>query len=284
MDAKMIAQGYVKTMMKLAAPAVLAGSMLFSGSAAAGQVYFNGFETDINGWMTPTRVSSGTGGIASSSGAFHATTAAGSGDFTRWGGYNFGAGAVPTPFQEYSTSIDIYLDLNAGWGNNTRFDFSSAINNAAGTHLADFIFNAGFYNDATGPGANTSRFVISASNNSQPTSAFPKNPGRDPVAISTSGWYTFHHRFYDDAGTLAVDMSIFDASDALINDWTFTGLPAIAAVGGNRYGWFNFSEFSTLAIDNSELRTPDGAVPEPGTIALLGLGLAGLALRRNKRA
>ncbi|MGZ8289551.1 MAG: hypothetical protein ACXWU7_10215, partial [Telluria sp.] len=77
MDGKMIAQGCAKAMMKLAAPAVVAGSMLFAGSAVAGQVYFNGFETDIAGWMTPTRVSSGTGGIASSSGAFHATTAAG---------------------------------------------------------------------------------------------------------------------------------------------------------------------------------------------------------------
>ncbi|MGZ8315809.1 MAG: PEP-CTERM sorting domain-containing protein [Telluria sp.] len=70
-------------------------------------------------------------------------------------------------------------------------------------------------------------------------------------------------------------MSIFDASDALVRDWTFVG-PAIGAVGGNRYGWFDFNEFSTLAIDNSEMRTANGQVPEPGTLALLSLGLLGL--------
>jgi hypothetical protein len=74
------------------------------------------------------------------------------------------------------------LNVAGGWANDTRFDFSSAINNAAGTHLSDFIFNAGFYNDTDGsPGSGTSRFVISASFNSQPGSAFAKNPGFDPI-------------------------------------------------------------------------------------------------------
>lgn len=160
-----------------------------------------------------------------------------------------------------------------------------------GTHLSDFIFNAGFYDDATGPGAGTDRFVISASNNSQPSNAFAKNPGRDPIAISTTGWYTFEHHFYNNGGNLAVDMSIFDATNALINDWTLSvPNPAIAGVGGNRYGWFDFSEFSSLAIDNSELRTADAVaqqvpVPEPGTLTLFGLGMAGIvrAVRKRKQ-
>ncbi|HEY0490013.1 MAG TPA: PEP-CTERM sorting domain-containing protein [Telluria sp.] len=266
---------------KMVAPVLMAGCLLSSASATAAPVYFNGFETDIAGWMTPTRVASGTGGIISSSGSFHAVAGT---DFTRWGGYNFGAGATPTAFQEYTTSIDIYLDLGGNWANNTRFDFSSAINNAAGGHLSDFIFNGGFYNDATGPGANTSRFVFSASNNSQPGSAFAKNPARDPIAISTSGWYTFHHRFYDNGGNLAVDMSILDASDAVINDWTFGTAFVIPAVGGNRYGWFDFNEFGRLAIDNSELVTADsGEVPEPATLTLLGLGILGLTFGRRKQ-
>jgi hypothetical protein len=29
--------------------------------------------------------------------------------FSRRGGYNFGAGNTPTPFQAYTTSLDIYL-------------------------------------------------------------------------------------------------------------------------------------------------------------------------------
>lgn len=243
--------------------------------------YSQGFETDANGWDGATRVSSYTNGITSASGSFHAE--AGSGSFTRWGGYNFGAGnAVPTVFQEYTTNIDIYLNIEGGWANDTRFDFSSAINNSSGTFQRDFIFNAGFYTDATGPGANTNRFVISASNNSQPGSAFAKNPGKDPIAISTSGWYTFEHHFYDNSGVLAVDLSILDSADVLVHTWTLNTSDLITTTGGNRYGWFDYNQFSTLAIDNTALTIGTAAVPAPGAIILgmLGMGFVGWVKRR----
>lgn len=228
----------------------LAIMAVVASPALAASTYYQGFETDITGWETPARVASGTNGITSATGLWHAEATT---DFTRWGGYNYGAGSgVATVFQEYTTSVDIYLNVKGSWANNTRFDFSSAINNSAGTHLSDFIFNAGFYNDGTGPGANTDRFVISASTNSQPGSAYAKNPGFNPIAIYTSGWYTFEHHFYDNEGVLNVDMSIYDSSHNLVKTWTRVSSP-ITAVGGNRYGWFDFNEFSTLAFDNSQL-------------------------------
>jgi hypothetical protein len=46
---------------------------------------------------------------------------------------------------------------------------------------------------------------------------------------------------------LNVDMSIFDAGGSLIKTWTRVSAP-IAGVGGNRYGWFDFNQFSTLAF------------------------------------
>jgi hypothetical protein len=238
------------------------GFMLLAGSLpTSASSYFNGFETDVFDWnaipgLEATRVPSGTHGITSATGSFHAENSA-AGSFSRWGGYNYGAGdAVPTVFHEYSTSVDIYLNVEGGWANNTRFDFDSAINNSAGTFNRDFIFNAGFYNDTDGsPGSGTSRFVISASNNSQPGSAFAKNPGRGPIAISTTGWYTFKHHFYDLAGVLAVDLSILDSSGTLVNSWPLSdATDLITGIGGNRYGWFDFNEFSTLAFDNA-LRT-----------------------------
>lgn len=264
--------------------------LLACAGAMSAPLYFNGFETDLadsasTNWQGGgvARVASGTGGIASSDGGFHAVST-GTGTFGRWGGYNYGAGGgVATTFQPYTTSIDIYLDVTGGWGNDTRFDFSSAINNASGNFLRDFIFNGGFYNDATGPGGGTERFVISASNNAQPGSAFAKNPARNPIAIDTSGWYTFQHAFYDNGGQLAVDMVIMDAGDNLVGSWTLSD-PAdlIAGVGGNRYGWFNYHQFSTLAFDNATLTLDAaGTVPVPASALLLGLGL--LALRASRR-
>jgi hypothetical protein len=267
-------------------PSLLLGIALLLAAqapAAAAILYANGFETDTAGWAATNRVASGIGGIPSASGSFHATKAAGS-TFTQWGGYNYGAGnAVPTAFQPYTTSIDIYLDVGGGWANNTRFDVSSAINHSGGTHLRDFIFNAGFYNDATGPGAGTDRFVISPSTNSQPGSAFAKNPANSPIAIDTTGWYTFETKFYDNLGLLYVDFSIYDATDTLVNSWTRATTDAIGGVGGNRYGWFNYNEFSTLAFDNAQLETNAVPAPEPASLALLALGLAGLAGTRTRR-
>lgn len=260
--------------------------LLSAGVVSAAPLYSNGFETDIAGWdsfggaFNPTRVASGTNGITSADGSYHAVSSA-SGSAGNWGGYNYGAGnAVPTAFQEYVTSLDIYLDVDAGASNDTRFDFAAAISNNGGTHKRDFIFNAGFYNDATGPGANTDRFVVSASNNSQPGSAYAKNPARDPIAISTTGWYTFEHHFYDNAGVLAVDLSIYDSSDALVHSWTLSDVgDTIATVGGNRYGWFSYNQLSVLAFDNTQLTV----VPEPSAIGLLGVGAIAL-MRRNRKA
>lgn len=262
-----------------------------TGQAQASVLYFNGFETNIDGWdafgppFDATRVPSGTNGITSASGSFHAESSVGVGSAGNWGGYNFGAGGgVPTAFQEYTTSLDIFLDVDGGWANDTRFDFSSAINNNSGNFLRDFVYNAGFYNDATGPGAGTNRFVISAGNNAGRANSFPKNTGA--IAISTTGWYTFEHHFYDNAGVLNVDFNIFDSSSALVNSWTL-GTDPIAGVGGNRYGWFANNELSTLAFDNTELRTAMAAVvPEPSTFALLGIGglaLVGYGVRRKRQ-
>lgn len=247
-------------------------------------LYSNGFEVDTTGWTGAAQVGSGSGGVTSASGAFHATATTGTTVFTTWGGYNFGAGnAVPTAFQEYWTAIDIYLNVEGGWANDTRFDFDSAINNSMGTFLRDFIFNAGFYNDATGPGAGTNRFVISASTNSQPGSAYAKNPARDPIAITTTGWYTFEEHFYDNGGVLSVDMSIYDSSHALVKTWTLNTADSIGDVGGNRYGWFDYNEFTALAFDNAELRTASPVVPEPTSLALAGFAGIGMAVGAWRR-
>lgn len=270
--------------MSLRSLAATAAIATVVGTASAGQIYFNGFEVNDTDWTSATRVASGTNGVTSATGSFHATSSAAA--FTRWGGYNYGAGnAVPTVFQSYTTTIDIFLDVGAGLANNTRFDFSSAINNSGGTFQRDFIYNAGFYNttDLTGPGAGTNRFVISSSNNSQPGSAFAKNPARGPIAISATGWYTFAHKFYDNAGVLAVDMSIYDSSASLVSTWTLSDpTDLISTTGGNRYGWFDYNQIANLAFDNSSLTTLDNVIPLPTAGGMASLGMLVLGARRRR--
>ena len=120
---------------------VIAAVLAVGGIAQAD--YSNGFEVDISGWdafgggFDATRVGTGSNGIASAAGSFHAENSA-TGSAGNWGGYNYGAGGgVPTVFQPYVTSVDVFLNVGGGWANNTRFDFSSAINNSAGNHKRD---------------------------------------------------------------------------------------------------------------------------------------------------
>ena len=239
------------------------------------------FETDTSGWFGAVRVPSGTHLIPSESGAFHAED--GGGAFTRWGGYG-------ETFSPYTTTVDIYLDITAPYGsalaltpypNDTRFDWTSAVNMPNCEHRRDFVFNAGFYTDELLP----PRFVISASNNSGRANSFPKNPGRDPFTIYAEGWYTFEHRFYGvPGGQLYVDLTIKDAvTGAPLHMWTLSDPSDIigTTVGGNRYGWFPLDEFPFLAFDTSELigfqdfcaphmNTPGAKVTAGGWIPVTG--------------
>ena len=175
-----------------------------SAAAPPGE-YFNGFETSTFGWSNFSGalvhrepsfyVGSGyAAGVPSASGDFHARLRKDPspdqcvfgggvapiywGPFTNWGGYS---SFFPTG--GYTTRLDIYLDV--AWAiahPDQRFDWSSAINDPSGNFRRDFVFNVG-----TTPNG----FVISASNNGTRCASFPANPGRMPVPVSTSGWYTF---------------------------------------------------------------------------------------------
>jgi hypothetical protein len=258
----------------------------------AAATFFQGFETDTAGWFSATRVASGTHGVISATGAFHAEDLTFSDTFTRWGGYS-----STFPPGGYITSVDIYLDITApymngmGYANDTRFDWSSAINQPNCSHRRDFVFNAGFYTDTDTTGIGP-RFVISASTNAMRSGAFPKNPGKDPFTIYLEGWYTFEHHFYDSGGgVLAVDLTIKKAGVPL-KTWTRSDPTDIigSTVGGNRYGWFVINEFalspptpppSALAFDNSALvgfqalctpppSTPGAKITGGGSIPVAG--------------
>jgi hypothetical protein len=289
--------------------------------------FFQGFETDTSGWFdSSTNAPSGTitrepsgytngggygNGITSADGSFHArinfdqcandatappapTSNDCNAPFTRWGGYSstFPAGG-------FSTSLDIYLDT--AWATthtDYRFDWSDAINDTAGNFLQEYVFNAG-----TAPIGGTG-FFVNASTNATRSGAFPENPCPDPgptatppnacrapVNITTSGWYTFTHTFRDDAGSLAVDMSITPVgSGTPVASWTILTDKSMSGVGGNRYGAFDNDEIADLAIDDSmRTGTQSPPIPEaPWTAGLLLLGVAGIGVplvwRRRSRS
>jgi hypothetical protein len=260
---------------------VIALPAVVSADAPPGP-YFNGFETNTAGWFnlsggTISREPSGynttppggyADGIASVTGTWHARLgkdpspdicASGGGPqpiyrgpFTNWGGYS---SIFPTG--GYTTRVDVYLDVAwAATRFDQRFDWSSAVNNTSGFHRRDFVFNAG--TEPTG-------FVISGSNNGSRCDSFPSNPGRTPIHIVASGWYTFEHSFAGITGLpLVVTMRIIQKStNTTMGTWILSDPSDIigTAVGGNRYGWFVQNEIDDLAIDNSE-RT--GLVSTPG--------------------
>jgi hypothetical protein len=235
---------------------LLSAAMILCVGGLAFATFFQSFETDTAGWFGATRVMSGTRGVPSKTGAFHAED--GGGAFTRWGGYS-----KTFPVGGYTTSIDIYLDIAppymtgslTPYPNDTRFDWSSAIGTPDCNHRRDFVFNAGFYTDVDFTGAGP-RFVVSASNNATRSGAFPKNPGRMPFMINVEGWYTFEHRFRDNgSGVLAVDLTIKNAAGIPLMTWTLSDPSDVigTTVGGNRYGWFVIDEFPFLAFDTSAL-------------------------------
>jgi hypothetical protein len=250
--------------------AVAALGILAPGSAnAAG--WFQGFETDTAGWVGAARVASGTDGIPSAHGSFHGKASV----FT----YNFWGGAINASTiapNGYRTSVAVYLDVNGGFANDTRWEWTSAVFKPDGNHRRDFIFNGGFYNDTdASPGSGTNRFIFSASNNCGRSGAFPKNPGRSPIAIATTGWYTFEHHFYDNGGgILAVDLRILNSTGAIIQTWTLSDASDVVGVTaeGNGYGWFCNNEFSFLAIDDATRKDflPCAFLTAGATMTLLG--------------
>jgi hypothetical protein len=235
---------------------LIAAAIVLCTAVVSLGTFFQSFETGTEGWFNAKRVPTSTHLITSDTLPFHAED--GGGAFTRWGGYS-----KTFPIGGYTTSVDIYLDITAPYGsatsttafpNDTRFDWTSAISTPACGHRRDFAFNAGFYTDtdATGSGP---RFVISASNNTGRSGANPKNAGRSPYTITAEGWYTFEHRFRDQGGVLAVDLTIKNDAGVPLMTWTLSDPSDLigVTVGGNRYGWFPTDEFPYLAFDTSAL-------------------------------
>lgn len=247
---------------------------LSAGLASAGEIFFQGFETDTSGWIplsSPvTRVASGTGGVSSSSGSYHATVGGGSptGAFTRFGEYrySFDGGFV--------ASIDVFLD--PAWASGTGFDYSVAASKQDGSHLRDFIFHVT-------KDTSTGKLLVAGTNNSNGA------PREDLETINhhevtAAGWYALQSVFYDNGGVLAVDLNLVDSGGNILFTETRSNPADLIAsvVGGNRYGWFTHITGTTIAIDDTSLTL--SVVPLPSAAGLAGIGLLGVGARRRRAA
>lgn len=237
-----------------------------------------GFEVDTSGFLdqddawygTVTMVASGTGGITSASGDYHAIFE--NADPLPFPGYLGGGytgpfsdlGGYESTWQgEWSVSADIYLNTSAdgsGWALGEGFDWSVASSGSDGDHQRDFIFHVT-------QDSSTGDLYVGGSNNTN----FAPREDLDTLAnsyvVAEDGWYTFEHHFYDNGGSLAVDLNLYDDSGALLFTETRNDASDLISteVGGNRYGWFTTIDVAGgIAVDNVTLEyEADQSVPVP---------------------
>jgi hypothetical protein len=162
------------------------------------------------------------------------------GPFSRFDGYH---SAWPGT---WIAEIDIYLDP-AALSDGEGFDYSVAATGSDGAHQRDYIFHV---TKDTSTGA----LLVAGSNN---TNFAPREDleNINHYEVTTAGWYTLQHRFYDAGGYLAVDLNLLDDLGNVLFTETRSNLSDTipGEVGGNRYAWFtHVTVDGGIVVDNHQ--------------------------------
>lgn len=180
---------------------------------------------------------------------------------------------------DWMAEIDVYLD--PAWPTGEGFDYSVAANGSDGAHQRDYIFHVGTVEDE-GDVVGKALLVNGSNNADFTTNSFKllnDNSG-NYFEVTTAGWYTLQHVFYNDGGSLSVDLNLLDSGGTVL--WTATrsnGADTIPGeVGGNRYGWFTHIDVAAgIMVDNHELFMPECAASDETCVtpdAIFGSGNA----------
>ncbi len=115
-------------------------------------------------------------------------------------------------------------------------------------------------------------------------SIFYNAPGVTTAGLRLLGWTSAPTSF---SGVSILGGAINNAAiDADINTWQQFTVNDIALTAGTRYLGFGIHELTALPLayaDNASLEIAVVSVPEPTTVALLGMGFAGIGFARRRR-